>query len=164
MTAVQLTCLMLGMISYALVWHFIADFLLQSRDMGTKKSSDIRYLLGHIGIIFSVMLIAFLPILAFKSALIFAGSNAIVHMIIDATIWNGYKFFTARKLRNEAYRATWMNGNLNIPHDVRAAEKLVELKNEFKYYEDKGFYATIGLDQLLHVLTIITIFVCMFLI
>jgi len=62
--------------------HFIADFILQSREMGEKKSSSFKWLSKHIGIIF----ICFLPF-----GIEFALCNAFIHMLIDACIWNIYK-------------------------------------------------------------------------
>lgn len=137
------------------ILHFIADFLLQSREMGKNKSSNYTYLFKHISIIFAVIFVALIPFLGLKLAFIFSLSNALIHAVIDKFIWNFYKAFVVWKMKRDSFRWTWMNGNLNIPHEVRAAEKLKELESEFKFYEDHWFYATIGFDQLLHALTLI---------
>ncbi|NVM46737.1 MAG: DUF3307 domain-containing protein [Candidatus Lokiarchaeota archaeon] len=105
----------------ALLVHFVADFILQSREMGQKKSSSIKWLSLHISIIF----ICFLPF-----GLEFALYNALIHAIIDGSIWNLYKY-SVYKRDKTATKETW------------------------KYYEDHWFYTTIGLDQFLHAATIV---------
>jgi hypothetical protein len=105
----------------ALITHFIADFICQSRKMGKYKSSSIYWLSAHILIIFSL----FTPF-----GLKFAIKNALIHMLIDGTIWNGYKLSVKLRDKN-ATASTW------------------------KYWKDHWFYVTIGFDQLLHVLTIV---------
>lgn len=110
------------MLALAFVIHFVADFLLQSREMGKKKSSDYSYLAMHL----SIQFLCFLPFFGFKFALY----NALIHGVIDKNIWNLYK--VSVYLRDKkATPETW------------------------KYYDDHWFYSTIGLDQLLHALTII---------
>lgn len=74
-----------------LILHFVADFILQPREMGKKKSSDIRWLAAHLAIQF----IVFAPF----TSLVFAAANACVHGIIDGTIWNIYKLSV--RLRNK---------------------------------------------------------------
>lgn len=107
----------------ALLVHFIADFLLQSRTMGQKKSSSLKYLSMHIVIIF----LCFLPF-----GLKFAAANALIHMLIDGTIWNVYKASVYFRDKS-ATPQTW------------------------KYWEDSWFYSTIGFDQLLHCITIVAL-------
>lgn len=105
----------------ALITHYVADFVLQSRKMGQNKSSSLKYLSLHVLIIF----LCFLPF-----GLKFAFYNALIHAIIDGTIWNGYK--------------------LSVYLRDRTATK-----ESWKYYEDDLFYSTIGFDQLLHSVTIV---------
>lgn len=107
-------------IIYMMVTHFIADFLLQTRKMGQLKSSKPLWLLAHISIIF----ICFIPF-GFK----FAMSNALIHAIIDALLWNVYKVLVYLKHPGIT-------------------------KDNFKYWLDPWFYHTIGFDQLLHYLTL----------
>lgn len=65
-----------------LIVHFIADFLLQSREMGKRKSSESKYLLAHLAIQFACFALFGLK---------FAFYNALVHGIIDWNIWRIYK-------------------------------------------------------------------------
>ena len=102
-----------------MVMHFIADFVLQRRWVATNKSSNWLALGEHILIVF----LCFLPF-GFTFSLL----NALVHMVIDKTIWNVYK---------------WLRGK--------------EDKETFKFWEDDLFYTTIGFDQLLHVVTLIVL-------
>lgn len=104
----------------ALITHFVADFILQRREVGQKKSSSPRHLAEHIAIIF----VCFLPF-----GLQFALYNALIHAVIDASIWNLYKVV------------------VKIMHPGA--------DHTYKYWTDHKFYATIGLDQLLHTLTIV---------
>lgn len=102
-----------------LIVHFIADFLLQRRSVATTKSSNWFAMAEHISIIF----LAFL-----YWGWEFALANALIHMVIDRNIWNGYKFLRRK-----------------------------EDKDTFKYWEDGLFYWTIGFDQLLHVVTLVVL-------
>jgi uncharacterized membrane protein len=109
-----------------IVLHFVADFLLQSREMGKRKSSDYKYLFAHLFIQF----IIFLPFIGVQLSLL----NAAIHGIIDKNIWNLYKLFVV-----------W-NYNLDS-----------ESGKSFKYWEDHWFFTTIGLDQSLHMITLVYI-------
>jgi len=108
-------------LALAFITHFIADFILQSRTMGQRKSSSLKYLALHTSIIF----LCFLPF-----GVEFSACNAFIHAIIDNFIWN-------------VYTASVYFRNKNAT------------KENWKYWEDHLFYTTIGLDQLLHGLTII---------
>lgn len=106
--------------------HLISDFFLQSRKMAENKSSSLRYLSKHCFIIFCIFYAGMFWVPG-KCAL----WNAIIHFIIDGSIWNIYKF-------SLKYR------------DIDV--------NNFQYWKDKWFYNTIGIDQFLHVTTLIIIF------
>jgi hypothetical protein len=119
-----------NIVCYALFLHFIADFLLQSRDMGKKKSTDFKVLLQHLGILWYVVGFGLMPAIGIEKAILISGLNTLIHGIIDWNIWKGYKVTVA--LRDDsATPDTW------------------------KYWEDYWFYATIGLDQLLHAVTLV---------
>lgn len=100
-----------------MIAHFLSDFLFQTREMATKKSYEVKYLLQHGAILATVFTVLLLDP-------IFAITNAVVHITIDWNIWRLYRFIRANESSN------------------------------FKYWEDQLFYFTIGLDQLLHLLTI----------
>ena len=60
---------------FIIIWlHFIADFILQSTDMGTKKSSDIKWLITHC----AVYTLPFV-IMGWKFALI----TGLLHFCVD---------------------------------------------------------------------------------
>ena len=115
------------LMGYCFIIHFIADFLLQSRDMARNKSSNLYYLIEHCKIL-AIVFFAFLYPFMLLNTFIFILTNTLIHGIIDWHIWRIYK---------------WIRRKENI--------------NTFKYWEDSLFYSFIGLDQLLHGLTIIGI-------
>lgn len=122
-------------IAKLLTLHFIADFILQPREMGNKKSVDLRWLAGHLAIQFVI----FFPF----TSIWFALANCAVHGVIDWFIWRGYKW-TAH------YRIIDKVAGSNTPD-----EDYQETVKSWKFWEDHLFYTTIGLDQLLHGLTLV---------
>ena len=131
---------------------------MQSREMGQKKSSEVIWLLRHLLIQWLMFFVGLSIVVGPIAAIIFATANAVIHGVIDWNIWNCYKLLTHKRLMSKANRAAYMNGNLNIPFEERAKVKYDEKLASFKYWEDHLFYSTIGFDQLLHCLTIITLF------
>jgi hypothetical protein len=123
------------LIQKLLLLHFIADFVLQPREMGKKKSEEPRWLAGHLAIQFTV----FAPF----TSIWFALANCTIHGVIDWFIWRGYKYSVISRL--------------GITHMNMNAPNIAELKNSWKYWEDHLFYTTIGFDQLLHALTLVTL-------
>ena len=101
---------------WLLVVHFVSDFVLQRREVAAKKSYSITAMVEHITIIFMCYL---------WCGWEFSLYNALVHLVIDATLWNVYK-------------------------EIRSTEG-----KHFKYWEDSLFYTTIGFDQFLHVATLV---------
>ena len=124
----------------AFIAHFIADFLLQSRQMGKEKSEKFPVLIVHVGTQIIVMYIGLLFVLSGSVAATIAVLNGIVHGIIDWNIWKGYKW-TVKK---------WLKNNPDHVDTINFKEIGV-----WKYWDDHVFYSTIGLDQLLHTLTIV---------
>ena len=116
------------MILYIFLLHFIADFLLQSREIGKKKSEEFGWLLIHLGIQWSVLMLGLLPFYITESVMLFVSLNCLIHGIQDWYIWRIYKISVFRR---------FPKANLN-----------------FKYWEDTWFYSTIGFDQLLHFSTL----------
>ena len=117
--------------------HFIADFLLQSREMGQKKSQYFKWLMGHLFIQYFVMLAFVLGITGgdWKTATFFSLLNTIIHGIIDWYIWKFYKLHAIRIIKRDRIKV-----------------------RDFKYWEDHMFYTTIGFDQLLHTATIVGLY------
>jgi hypothetical protein len=141
------TIAVIGAISFALCLHFVADFLLQSREMGKKKSSEFIWLAKHIGIQFSIIALGMSFMLGFKMALIFSLLNALIHGLIDWNIWGLYKLSAYKRIMQEAKQ-------FKISEQERQAW-VAESGRNWQYWEDHWFYATIGFDQLLHSLTIV---------
>ena len=159
---------MITMLIAPLILHFIADFLLQSREMGKKKSSEFKWLYRHLRIQFGVMLVGMYPVILFQLvnkvsagdlllqypvftlmttagvvSFIFAILNTIVHGIIDWNIWKLYKLSAYARIKKEA-----KEGNFGLAW-------ITESGKNWQYWEDHWFYATIGFDQLLHTVTIV---------
>jgi hypothetical protein len=120
-----------------LVVHFIADFILQSREMGKKKSQEVKWLLAHL----SIQFLAFL-FFGWKFAL----ANAAIHGVIDWNIWRLYKLFVSKRFA--------VVDAFNHPLFTKQSP-VSSAAPEFRYWEDHWFYATIGLDQLLHGVTLV---------
>ena len=149
----------LQLVIYLLILHFVADFLFQSREMGQKKSSEFIWLakhgLIHLGVFaFGVAIFfisSFWPILVeinpylasvkigniVLTSCVFAITNMMLHMAVDACTWNAYKWTGARRNKDKSKE---------------------ELKKDFKYWEDSWFYHTIGIDQLLHIIMMIFVY------
>lgn len=158
---------------YLLFLHFVADFLLQSRKMGERKSTDKRWLLAHLSIQFLVFFVGVFALFIYNTfsfwqpgaaleyikfgtvlALLFSGANAIVHGIIDWNIWRLYKFFTYRRLLHISRNPVSMTLRPGEENPVL----LKILIKDFEYWKDHWFYATIGLDQFLHAATLLLLY------
>ena len=136
------------MIVKLLILHFLADFVLQTREMGTKKSSDVRWLGAHLAIMFLV----FFPFTSIWFALL----NCAVHGVIDWYIWRGYKWIVNQRIIKylKDLGVYGVNPDLNDVCFRLAYEKNV---NEWKFWEDHLFFTTIGLDQVLHGITLVVL-------
>lgn len=123
---------------YLMFLHFVADFILQSREMGQKKSTEWEWMKKHIFWIKLVFFVGLFPVVGFYKAATFALANGLIHLCIDSCIWKVYAWTVWERER-------------------KTGVKREDLKKRWKYWEDKWFYDTIGLDQFLHVATIIII-------
>lgn len=127
------------MIIYLMILHFFADFIWQSREMGTKKSTEFLWLLRHLIIQYGVLAAGLTPIfllgiISGPKYLFMCCLNTLIHGIIDWNIWRAYK-----------YSVVIRNPYVDPP----------VLKATWQYWEDHWFYTTIGFDQLLHTATLI---------
>jgi hypothetical protein len=142
---------------YIMFLHFLADFILQPREMGQKKSSEFKWLAGHIAIQISVMAIGLMLLLEPWTSIKFAVLNGLIHAVIDWNIWKGYKLTAYYRLRK--VKAEDVECDSPAQWDMVQAmdnKQLVEfLGKRWKYWEDHLFYTTIGLDQFLHITTLV---------
>lgn len=129
---------------YMFFLHFLADFVLQSREMGKKKSENVRMLGLHLLIQFCVMFMGLGIVTHVTTAMLIASSNAVVHGVIDWNIWRLYK----------------VSAHYRIIKDFPSsgAKSLEDYYNkrvaDWTYWEDHLFYTTIGADQLAHIATL----------
>lgn len=113
------------------VIHFISDFLLQSREIGEKKSKEIKYLCIHFYIIFVSFTLLNIFIFDFYNNILFALIYGFIHCLQDWYVWRLYKWIIKMKTN--------------------------DIEN-YQYWKDSKFYSTIGFDQLLHFIEIILIY------
>lgn len=143
------------MIIYCMVLHFIADFLLQSREMGKNKSVNFKFLWEHLviqALVFSVGLLiaSAMGYISITAVFAIVCANTLIHGVIDWNIWRLYKLsakYRIDKRVNAAYWGTEKMKQYFYDNEVRT----------FKYWEDHYFYVTIGLDQLLHTITLVAL-------
>lgn len=115
--------LMIGL----MVTHVLTDWILQDRQTAKNKSSNFGYLIPHLFIIHTGLLIwAKCSGLNFYDSFTFAFLNAILHGIIDKNLIKVYKYLVVKR----------------FPEVMKGMT--------FEYWEDKMFYDYIAIDQLLH--------------
>lgn len=140
-------------ISIILIFEYIGDFVLQSREVAENKSKDLKVLSKHIlilsGLVFLGSSIAFLLCgNTFGGSLILASlftlTNGLIHAIIDMNIWKGYEFIVKRRFEK------------NGPELFESRIKYFKENKEFA--DDPMFYNFIGFDRLLHILTILGLY------
>ena len=136
-----------------LIAEYVGDFLLQDRNMALNKSSKIEYLLLHIFYISSSLLIGFALLSVFYlvnviTVLKFVFAYCLMHGMQDWLIWRMYSWLIRM-------RYSCLDSNNNVFTDEEAVQ--LYIKNR-EYAEDKLFYDIMGLDRLLHVITLIALF------
>lgn len=137
-------------LAWMLLIHWVADFLLQTREMGKLKSSNWGYLFAHISIIF----IAFAVFYGWS----FAFWNALFHAIIDRNVWNLYKLTAHWRINKKVDAMYAANFLLTQLHEPGLREELYKKEvAEWKFWEDKVFFDTIGFDQMLHGITLVVL-------
>ena len=117
--------------------------------MGQKKSKNYIFLFAHIFIVSIGIFIGSLFVFPdFNTAIEFSFWNGFWHLIIDAIMWNVYA--VSAFLR-------FYDGNKTRPHiDIFDSKKedWALLAKEWEWKNDHWFFATIGVDQLFHFITI----------
>lgn len=139
----------MGYMALALVVHFVADFLMQSRDMGKNKSIYVKVLFQHVSIQFIMFAICFAPFVGIQTALIFSLCNAAIHALIDWNVWKLYKLYAYKRIKDEA-------SQFKISEQERQTWIATSVKN-WQFWEDHWFFTTIGFDQMLHMLTLVAL-------
>lgn len=114
--------------------HGLFDWYLQDRETAKNKSSNFKYLSGHLVILYHGLLIwaGLFGELGLKGSLIFALTNTILHGIIDWNLIKLYKLSVVRRFKDA---------------DL-----------SFQYWEDKHWFDFIMLDQLLHGICYVVIY------
>jgi len=136
---------------YLLFIHLIADFFMQSREMGAKKSKELMWWWLHITIIFFAFAFGLWHWIGFERAFEFALWNAAIHGAIDAIIWNVYGWVVFKETKPEREFIT----ETDKEYATRLEVHKKELKKTWKYWEDGMFYNFIGADQFLHGVTLL---------
>lgn len=126
-------------LSTLLLFHFIFDFIFQSKEMGQKKSKNFVFLFAHIFIIFIGIFIG--GILVFGDiapALTFSLFNAATHLVVDLVYWNIYAVLAFIRYY----------GFNRLVHCTR--EDWSNLQKNWEWHKDHLFIITIGIDQITH--------------
>ena len=127
----------------SMIWisHFIADFVFQTRKMGENKSTSLFWLSMHILTYFTVFLTLGLfylqPLLGWWHFIGYVIMNTLLHFATD---------FITSKITGYFY----MKAESAKTQDIANEIKLSKARRAMK-----GFWTTIGFDQLVHCTTLI---------
>jgi hypothetical protein len=117
--------------------------------MGKKKSEDFNMLLKHMAWIFvSFIFLGQFAVDDDLSLIRFTFAYTLLHGIQDWFMWRSYKWTVKYRLKKEWGKHLYKF--LTIEPETWFDRKV----KTYKYWEDSKFYDTIGLDQLLHFITI----------
>lgn len=124
-----MSTLILLQVLFIILIHWIADFLLQTQDMATKKSTSIYWLSKHIfayilGTIPTALMV-WIVSHSLMYALLWLIINGILHWITD--------YYTSR----------WTS-KLYVNQQFYAPNKYI------KFFNFPAFFSVIGLDQVIH--------------
>lgn len=153
-----------------LVAEYVGDFLLQSRYTALNKSKDIRVLGRHLFEI-AIMLCAGFALIPFllkgvlplMAVAYFIGWYCLIHGVQDWFIWNGYKYLVYRRVKKAAVEQYKKGNNTKDSIKYVVENKMKSFVTDKEYAEDKAFYDTIGLDRVLHVITLVVLYGVFFL-
>lgn len=153
-----------------LIAEYVGDFLLQNREMALNKSKDITVLFAHLVQIFIMLCIGlYIAIIVWFQipayvAILFSLSYCLIHGIQDWYIWKGYQRIVYHRFKNKVESAKDKDGKYHHEYSHNQAIQYCELfKKNKDYAEDKVYYDFIGLDRLLHIITIIILYGVFFL-
>lgn len=138
-----------------IITHFFCDWILQPRRMAENKSSNVLWLWAHLAI--NTLGFAALLLVFQKFALVPLYINLVSHALIDWNIWRGYKWWVKKKIYQEVWNTvpgeTTLNCVLRYQEDA-----LKNWQDKNLYAKDYTFYATIALDQCLHLVIALWLF------
>ena len=77
-------------VGFLVIQHFLFDWYLQSREMATKKSSEIKWLFKHCSLVFCGFFIYLLFNFNIYLSLLGASVYVIIHAFQDWNIWRLY--------------------------------------------------------------------------
>lgn len=133
--------LLINLITFSLMAHFVADFLFQSRKMGEGKSTSLYWLTLHIltyTAIYAMISVWFLqPVLGWMHFVGYIIINALFHFCTD---------FCTSKLTTYFYQKAEM---AKMNNDLSPEQKLKVARKNMK-----GFWSVIGIDQMIHGITL----------
>jgi len=129
---------------YLLVLHFIADWAIQSPEMGRDKSKSYFVFLHHMWHHFAVFFIGVGLLFDINIAIIVSTLNVLLHGFIDFFIWRLYRVFVLAR----HYPMIQCYGRIYT---------MEHLEKRFKYWKDHWFGVFLGADQCLHFASLILI-------
>lgn len=125
-------------ISIILFFHFISDFLLQSRNMGRNKGKNIFWLLTHVTVY----------------------STSIFWLWFCIVGIEQYSFYTIFGLYFSIFISHFITDFITSKISGYAYLKTIDrkTKNKQKYKWEYTFWCTIGFDQFIHAISLILIY------
>jgi hypothetical protein len=125
--------------------------------MAESKSQKKETCLAHCGIIFSVTLIPYVAMLGIVNGGLACWLNALSHYLIDWNIWKGFKTYVKQRCEREAEEMVKScNLDRDKTYDNIVKANIEHYKDTKAWANDHWFYATIGLDQTLHIICYLT--------
>jgi len=105
-----------------IVAHYVGDFILQSREIATKKSSSILALSIHVAIYAATLLaFSFLVDFTFHQRAVFVIYNGLLHFIVD---------YISSRITTKA----WNNGNMEKFWDTIGADQFAHIYTLYIMY------------------------------
>lgn len=123
------TGLVVFSVLFVIVNHWVADFLLQTEDMATKKSTSGYWLFQHVkmytvGMTPSAILVWILSG-SFIAGILWLATNSVLHYFTDK------------------YTSRWTS-------KLYALKQFYTPNKYFKFFNFPAFFSVIGLDQVIH--------------
>ena len=133
----------LYIIMYILICHFIADFVMQTREMAINKSSSTYWLSRHI--------------FAYGNTLLFSGFFGVLIMYLFGTnLFHLIPLIIGYVLLNAGLH--WVTDYFTSKQTTRLYMKEIK-KTEPNYH---NFFVMIGLDQAIHIICLIGTYIWIF--